>query len=234
MDYAKYVANLLLETEFIIDKNFPLIVHHPFIQDNPFIDLDKNGKLISYDLNNSKNLEKVKLIIKNRIQDAKYIYNLFYLMNKPYRLFYFYLIKDKLSERDFNEYLKEIWITTEFPNADKNVSVNNLLDTFMKINPNLIMNKSELNKYNSLPNKITIYRGTHNKNNYKALSWTLDYEQALWFANRFDKDGYVLEAKVNKSDIIAFFNERNENEVIVNFKNIKHFKVLEKNINLNI
>jgi hypothetical protein len=47
------------------------------------------------------------------------------------------------------------------------------------------------------------------------LSWTLDKNQAKWFANRFEKDGVVLEKRISKKNIVAYFNGRNEEEVIV-------------------
>ena len=31
------------------------------------------------------------------------------------------------------------------------------------------------------------------------MSWTLDYDKAEWFSNRFGIDGYILEATINKN-----------------------------------
>ena len=86
------------------------------------------------------------------------------------------------------------------------------------------MDAKEKKKFKSLPEEVMIYRGGHKKNNSKALSWTVDYNQALWFAKRFDNNGYVLQATIKKDDIIAYFDERNEKELIVDFNKIYDLK----------
>lgn len=154
-------------------------------------------------------------------------------MREPYQLLFFSLNSNNLSEQDYNKALKQIWISTEYPNADKNVSVKESLQLFKKSNPDLIMDQNEKNYLNSLPDEVTIYRGTHTKNNSKALSWTDNYDKAKWFANRFDEDGYILQATINKKDIVAFFNARNEDELIVDFNKIKNLTE-EKAISIKI
>lgn len=154
-------------------------------------------------------------------------------MREPYQLLFFSLNSNNLSEQDYNKALKQIWISTEYPNADKNVSVKESLQLFKKSNPDLIMDQNEKNYLNSLPDEVTIYRGTHTQNNSKALSWTANYDKAKWFANRFDEDGYILQATINKKDIVAFFNVRNEDELIVDFNKIKNLTE-EKAISIKI
>lgn len=63
--------------------------------------------------------------------------------------------------------------------------------------------------------RINVPLTSHNANRVKALSWTLDSEKAEWFAHRFDEDGAVYEAKIDKAHVYAFFSSRNESEVIV-------------------
>ena len=62
-----------------------------------------------------------------------------------------------------------------------------------------------------------MYRGvtSHNADNLKALSWTLDRNKAAWFAHRFGEDGTVYEAQIPKQHIWALLNSRGESEVIV-------------------
>ena len=59
-----------------------------------------------------------------------------------------------------------------------------------------------------------------NAKNIKALSWTLDKDTAEWFAHRFGENGMVYEAQIQKKYIYAFFNSRNESEVIVDPKHL--------------
>ena len=87
-----------------------------------------------------------------------------------------------------------------------------------------------LSKYNKLGNEIIIYRGVtpFNEQNVKALSWTLDYDKANWFAQRYGQDGSVYQAKINKNDIFAYFNGRKEQEIIVNPKHLKNITVVNE------
>ena len=56
---------------------------------------------------------------------------------------------------------------------------------------------------------------SYNADNVKALSWTLNKEKAEWFAHRFNQDGTVYEAQIDKKHIFAIFNGRNESEVVL-------------------
>lgn len=167
------------------------------------------------------------------IDEAKSFGNILPMISKPYQLLFFKINKDYLSKETYNNYLKEIWCHTEFPNADKNVSVDESLEIFKNIDKSRIMTTYEKMKLRSLPDEVTIYRGTHKKNNSNALSWTDDYDSALWFAKRFDSNGYVLEATIKKEDIIAYFDIRNESELIIDFNKIYNLKS-EKVIDIKI
>lgn len=76
-----------------------------------------------------------------------------------------------------------------------------------------------------LPDTITIYRGGNSASSYygDAYSWTLDINTANFFASRRGMDtGYIVEAQVNKADIIdAFLGDRDEQEIIVDPANLR-------------
>lgn len=87
-----------------------------------------------------------------------------------------------------------------------------------------LMNKKELKIYNSLPEIITIYRGMTTEeleSDDFGVSWTLSRERADYFAftygRNFSTEGIpkiVHQLEVKKVEILAYFNERNEQEVI--------------------
>ena len=79
------------------------------------------------------------------------------------------------------------------------------------------MEQEERKALAALPDRLTIYRGVHiKKGTLRGLSWTLDRERAEWFANRWAKRRpYLVEAEVLKSDVRAYFLDRNEAEIIV-------------------
>lgn len=72
-----------------------------------------------------------------------------------------------------------------------------------------------------LPDQIIIYRGgsvTEQKTKKYGISWTLNREIAEQFANvktiRDKKEMIVIEKEINKSEVIAYFNQRQEEEII--------------------
>lgn len=233
MQNLKENAKQFLKIEPIANKETPFIIHHPFIKYNPIIYQTRKGNIKSIDVFSNKELKKYFDRMEQLIDECKTPQQIFNLMTQPYKLYFFYLNSNKLSNNDYNNCLKDIWINTEFPNNDRNISVKKILTLFKKSDSSLMMSKEENEFYNSLPDKVKIYRGTHDSNNYKALSWTTDYETALWFAKRFHTDGYVLEAIIDKKDIIAFFNDRNEHELIIDFTKIKDLKI-EKDLTIKI
>ena len=77
-----------------------------------------------------------------------------------------------------------------------------------------IMSKSELWDFAQLPDRVVIYRGCTDENE-GGWSWTTRREIARGFATRFGQDGHMLRATVKKSNIIAYFNRRDEYEVFI-------------------
>jgi hypothetical protein len=82
-----------------------------------------------------------------------------------------------------------------------------------------MMDAEERETLANLPNLITVYRGVRG---YKAdgLSWTIDYDIAKKYANRArtdDRTAYgrtVFTGTIQKCDVVAFINARNESEII--------------------
>lgn len=65
--------------------------------------------------------------------------------------------------------------------------------------------------------ELTIYRGCRIPRHRLGTSWTLDAEQACFFAQRYGGPGtgVVYRACVTSSDVLGYFVSRNEDEVIV-------------------
>lgn len=84
--------------------------------------------------------------------------------------------------------------------------------------------------YKNFPEVVVIYRGTSKGNSKNAISWTVDKNRAIWFYKKYDSKGTVLEAKVNKKDILCYLDQTacGEKEVIVNYKNIYDVTELPK------
>lgn len=234
LEEIKISAKMLLHLKPVANKEFPFIVYHPFISQNPAPYRNENNVLDFVDIFND-NVKYIELIkqIEIQIDKSNSFESILLMLGQPYQLLFLNLNKNYLSDETFNNCLKDVWILTEFPNADKNVSVEQALELFKKADKKILMTASEQLKLKSLSDEVKIYRGIHNRGNERALSWTDDYDKAVWFAKRFDNTGYVLEATIKKDDIIAFFDGRNESELIVDFNKIYDLKK-EKVIDMKI
>ena len=90
------------------------------------------------------------------------------------------------------------------------------------------MNEDDFKVFESLPNVVTIYRGVtdKNKDNKRALSWTLSQDKAEWFAHRFDEVGEVWKTEISKDNIFAYFDEMDEKEVIIDYNTIDDIEII--------
>ena len=135
-----------------------------------------------------------------------------YLHERPYRLEAFLAIADKLPDEKYWSLLSSIWTDTE--NAWQNLETWKSLFNSDRPKSERLMDWDEQLALSSLADTVKVYRGCQKGINEEGISWTLKRDKAEWFANRFSKDGIVLEKEISKSDIIAVFTGRNEFEVI--------------------
>lgn len=156
-------------------------------------------------------------IMKDQIEECEYPHQLYILLNKPYRLAFLKYTAEYMSQDDLSEILADVRTSTESLNLDSNLNKRKLVSLFKSANPDMLMTEEKLEVFNSLDDEITIYRGvtSYNADNVKALSWTLDYDKAEWFSKRFGEAGTVYEAQIEKAHILAYFDRRNESEIIV-------------------
>ena len=205
------------------DSSFwPMILSHPFYNSCIVYDqsdgqifsfVNDDGEVIEY------NLHKANELILEQIKKAQNIYHLLMLINKPYRIFFFDMVREYLSDEDYGECLKIAWHDSEFPSSSPNFSPQDYVEMFKGCSKQSLMNEDELEVYKNLPNKIDIFRGESSGEYRMGMSWTLKKSKAEWFANRWskddgsDSDGIVYSATVDKSRILAYF--ESEEEVVL-------------------
>jgi len=160
----------------------------------------------------------------------------FMLIEKPFRLDWLNENVDLIQDdKKYYDFLKDAYMLTEFP-MNGFSSYRDLLDLFYaKDNPKLMMDKGELKLLNSLPKEVKIWRGVKvddvlDDDNI-GLSFTLNKDKAIWFAERFSQEGVsqpiLIGAVVKKVDILSIFLNRDEEEVIVNPEDIKIKNIIE-------
>ena len=221
LNSVKEVAGCLLYTDVHKVENYSFIVKHPFT-DYAFATIAKNPDKVTDNaviniLESESNLNRWREYVAERIDSAESTDEIYCRITKPYRLTFMKYAGQYLSEKDFAEMLCSAWITSENPNSDANVSQSELLRMFRSADKSLLMTAEERKWLNEIDNPVTVYRGVtpYNAKSVKAMSWTLDYEKALWFAKRFDSDGTVYTAEIEKSHILALFDGRDESEIVV-------------------
>jgi hypothetical protein len=95
---------------------------------------------------------------------------------------------------------------------------------FKKCDKKYLMTDEDYQVYEQLPETFTIYRGVAVGRNPKGLSWTQNLETAKWFAHRFDqkdKKGYIQIGTAKKENVLAYFNTRNEDEIVYNSRRLQ-------------
>ena len=217
LDECKRVAINFLDLDIQISDAILGIVSHPFFQSS-FV-MDEEAEKIVNILESKKNLENIKKQIIKKINRINNYMEFSMCITTPYRLAFLKYTLEYLNIEDLSKFLIDTWINDEYANLNKSVSKKELVKFFRTASKELLMDEEELQEYSNLGDVVVIYRGVTEYNNkqIKAMSWTLNKDTAKWFANRFNQKGYVYQAKINKKDILAFCDRRNEKELIVDY-----------------
>lgn len=216
LNQIKSMARTFLYLDIEETKFGAIMVQHPFTNMEMVCLLNgKEPEFVNL-LEDENALSRWRDIMKNQIEECEYPHQLYILLNKPYRLAFLKYTAEYMSQDDLSEILADVRTSTESPNLDPNLNKRKLVSLFISSNPYMLMTEEKLEVFNSL-DEIMIYRGvtSYNADNEKALSWTLDYDKAEWFAKRFGEARIVYEAQIEEAHILAYFNRKNESEIIV-------------------
>lgn len=217
LSIAKDLAIIFLNLPVEKTDLYPIVVQHPFYENGVL--MDENGMFEI--LAEPERFEKIKEQMKECILNRTNINSIVLLIRKSYRLTYiYYLHKEGLSIKDCGNILAPHWTTIETLTYDVNVKLSDILRYIKAADKNVLMDKDDLKKWESLPDEVTIYRGCKSKTGYKACSWSLDEDKARWFAERWNGTPYTFKAKVKKEDVIAYLSDRDEAEAIVNYNKL--------------
>mgnify|MGYP001073839171 CR=1 FL=1 len=163
------------------------------------------------------------------IENASDAEELFSMIRKSYQMAFLKYTREYMAVDDFSRIFSGIWIRNENPNRDPNVTIKTLIQWLRASNKEILMKEAELEVYRNYPEKIKIYRGVAVNRNPKGLSWTENIEKAEWFAERFNrknKKGVVQEAYIAKENVLAYFNRRGEDEIVVDARYLEDLKVI--------
>lgn len=156
------------------------------------------------------------LVSKNKIENWLTVST---LLGKHTITDLFFKIHDKVDDKDY-------WILMGYcyTNGYLGFEEGFVLNKFFKANRSgreFMMNEDDRTFFNSLPDELTIYRGcslTEIQSGKYRFSWTLNKNVANFFANEyFRNEGIetdIIEIVVKKEMLLAYFNDREEEEVI--------------------
>jgi hypothetical protein len=221
LNNIKDMAKMFLRLPIKTDKKLPQIicVYHPFIASSV---IHINGEFVDI-MENPEKLQDFYNIMDNEI-DSGDLYRIYALVRRPYRLTFIKHCEPYLSSKDLAELFADAWVSSENPNQDINCSIPYLTKMFKKCDKKHLMTEEDYQIYEQLPETLTLYRGVAVGRNPKGLSWTQNLKTAKWFAHRFDNDnekGYIQMTTAKKEDVLAYFNTRNEDEIVYNSRKSK-------------
>jgi len=219
----------------IRETDIPFILIHPFLSNRymTFANSKQGMNTIVDILESDENLEKARKFMKDRIVESNEFFRILALTHKPYRPLVFKLSEKFLSKQDYANALEEVWTGTENPNQDPNVSIPQWIKFFKKADKQLLMTEEDFKIYNDISDTepIEIYRGVGINREPYGLSWTINKKTAEWFAKRWENtDAYMFKTYCYKKDVLAYFNTRNEDELVVNVKNLDKNKMERINL----
>jgi len=212
-----------------IEARFGVIAQHPFTSSTmvtrPMMSAYEEPQILNLTKPEDKKLWLEDL--NNTIQSSD-LNTIFLYLNKPWCLCWFDWIKDFLSVRDFSNMLGQCWTEEENPNMDVNVKLPTVIDWFKAANKSMMMSEEDYAHYRNLPDVLTLYRGVSVGHVDLGLSWTEDKEKAEWFQHRFDdfkkegnQESHMLTITCPKTHVLAYFNSRNEDEVVLDVMSVK-------------
>lgn len=201
-DFLKMMAPAELHSDLIQYKEelsgFDAL-RHPLVFSVPYLAMENNRLNLLY--------EKKKQMLAKAIADND-LNKIVFLHERPYRLEAFVEHSSEVSDETYWSAFASIWIDTE--NFFQNHSQWHEM-LLQRPNSHLMMSAEEIQYLNKLPDEVTIYRGTKYAKN--GMSWSVSKDRAKWFANRVGGSLYVT--TVHKENIFAYFNRRDEDEIVI-------------------
>lgn len=205
----KAIVLLYIEPEPI--PELPIFLTHSYFESRAIV-LPNSNKFVDI-IDDSEALQIVRDDLQAKINSVDSAEKVFMFLRQQYRLTLFKYTNQYMSPEDFKEVLLFSWIMIEYPLSDVNVTKNEMLRWFGK-----------LNFVSNLSGVVTIYRGVGSEKYRNGISWTLVKSKAEWFATRFTDNGIVYSAKVKSKDILYYISERGEEEIIVDPKKLMQMK----------
>lgn len=222
MGKVKEIAIGMLYYDIDESEYSPFIVSHPFTTCGIWLDTDHDCRMTNL-LEDDEGMQLWRDKVRAAIDECGTVKQIAFLVSKGWSMEFLFQVMPYLSIADFSELLADTWVSVEgvsYCGYDSSV----FIDLFQMADKKHLMNSDDYKIYSELDDMLLIFRGVCDRNQIRPLkregmSWTLSYDTAEFFKNRFQsKDrptGAIIKAYIKKENILAYFNTRNEHEVVV-------------------
>jgi hypothetical protein len=198
----------------VVEREAGTMINHPLIHE--FYVPGQNGRY-------NRSLELKREQIEEWEKEGKWASILFVYIERPYRLEYLNHYSADMPDDVYWDLVGDVWTDSEniWQHLDE------WREAFSSDRPgreHLMVSEAndeladERSYLDSLPDIIKVYRGTSAPDSIgSGLSWTLDRDKALFFAKRLKLRGQtarIISGKVRKENVIAFFDRREEKEIV--------------------
>lgn len=173
MQALKQLAKTFLLFEPIGTEYAPVVIKHPFT-DSGLVALPKSDGspgiadiILDPDALRAWRRQQAKII-----DQAETPFQIAYRITNSYAFGFLKYAEPLLSKEDLSQILAYMWIHTEAPNSDPNLSKSKLVSMFKAADPTVIMDDEDYLQFKMLDDNLTVYRGvtSFNAKNIKALS----------------------------------------------------------------
>lgn len=239
LDSVKSAAKALLYVDIQDTPMSPVIVSHPFTSSGIVMVPNCSSPHLLNIYENAEDRRVWRESLARAIDSKHDAMGIMFLMNKPYYFTFLKFCHKYLNENDLCNMLHDAWVRVEFINQDANLTKSELVKLFSKRDKKRLMGFGNYDAFAALPDVIYVYRGVHSQTGeaIRALSWTLDYDTAKFFALRWcdaGDRGYIYKAAIAKERVFAYFDDADEKEVVLDprfLQDVSLFKTVEQSEN---
>ena len=224
LEQVKILADMFLNLDIVKTKSSPVVIQHPFF--NHGFTLIKEageseGRVVNI-VENEADFKLVKREKKKRINQAKSFDSILSMIIKPYKLDFIKYALDYVSSADLGKALATSWSLVEYTSFHSGLRKDEIVKIFRRADKTTLMTEEERSILENWDENTPIYRGVtdYNIKQTKGLSWTTNIKVARYFASRYKGKGYVYQAYIKPKDILAYFANRAESELVVNYKGL--------------
>ena len=165
-----------------------------------------------------------------KFQEANTVFEVMSMLKKEYRLSFLDKVRNYISQEEYSINLVRAYVDTESPDTDLDMNKDKLLEMFKKTSQDHTKAAEDKDILQSMSDKIIVYRGISDRKRDKInyMSWSYSYEQAEWFAKRYNENSVVYKAEIDKKYIFALTNRRQEAEIILDPNYLSNIQVIAR------